>query len=334
VPGLLAHADLVEGFGDRIRAAFAHRGRAVDLLLLPPAPDERLDDDALAAVELACFTGEWRTDPVFTRRFFGALLRAPNLRWVHLPNAGVDDPVFARLLARGVRLTTSSAAKGEPIAQSAIAGLLAIARGFPAWSDAQRRREWRPHEPAPPDLRGQAMVVVGVGSIGGAVARIARAIGLRVVGVRRSPRRADDPVDEIVPPARLGEVAAAADWLVLACPLVAETRGLVDAALLGRLPRGAGLVNVARGAVVDEPALVAALRSGHLRGAYLDVFAEEPLPARSPLWELPGVIVTPHDAGASAGNAGRVAGLFLDNLDRWLSGAPLVGEVASGDGAG
>ena len=171
------------------------------------------------------------------------------------------------------------------------------------------------------------MVVVGPGAIGNEVARLARALGLRVVGVRRSPRREGDHADEIVPPSRLDEVLPGADWLVLACPLTDETRGLIDARRIALLPRGARFVNVARGALVDEPALVAALAEERLGGAYLDVFAEEPLPASSPLWELPRVVVSPHDAGASSGNSGRVAEIFLDNLGRWLRGEPLAGEV-------
>jgi phosphoglycerate dehydrogenase-like enzyme len=119
-----------------------------------------------------------------------------------------------------------------------------------------------------------------------------------------------------------------ADWLLLACPLTDRTRGLVDAAALALLPPGARLVNVSRGEVVDEPALVDALRSGTLSGAYLDVFAHEPLPPDSPLWDMPHVIVTPHTAGHSDGNEARVAALFLDNLKRWNEDQPLLNRVA------
>jgi phosphoglycerate dehydrogenase-like enzyme len=327
VGAVLTDAGFAGRYGERLRHVGAGHGRELVPLLLPTDPEEWLPEEELGRIEVACFTGTWDSDPSFARRFFGSALRAPGLAWMHLPNAGTDHPVFGMLLDRGVRLTTSSSATAEPIAQAAIAGVLWLARGFPAWAEAARRREWRPHRVLPDDLRGRGMVVVGPGAIGNEVARLARALGLRVVGVRRSPRREGDHADEIVPPSRLDEVLPGADWLVLACPLTDETRGLIDARRIALLPRGARFVNVARGALVDEPALVAALAEERLGGAYLDVFAEEPLPASSPLWELPRVVVSPHDAGASSGNSGRVAEIFLDNLGRWLRGEPLAGEV-------
>jgi phosphoglycerate dehydrogenase-like enzyme len=121
----------------------------------------------------------------------------------------------------------------------------------------------------------------------------------------------------------LRDVLPRAQWLLLACPLTPQTQGLIDAAALAMLPRGAQLINVARGEVVVESALVAALQGGHLGGAFLDVFEHEPLPADSALWSLPGVMVTPHSAGPSAGNAARTAAIFLDNLQRWVQGQPL-----------
>ncbi len=267
---------------------------------------------------------------MFTRRFLGSLLHAPHLRWLHLPNAGVDDPVFGRFLERGVRLTTSSGATAEPIAHSAIAGLLALARGFPHWGAAQRRHEWAPLSRAgivPRDLRGQVMVVVGLGAIGTAIARLGQALGLHVIGVRRQPCCPADPVDEWHAPGALAAVLPRADWLVLACPLTDATRGLVDAAALACLPAHAHLINVARGQLVDEEALIAALRERRLAGAYLDVFATEPLPPESPLWDLPNVLVSPHDSSASDGNAARVSELFLRNLGHYAHGEALENEV-------
>lgn len=324
---VLTDALFAERHGARLREIGERHGRDLVPLLLPDDPEAWLPEDDLARIEIACRTGTWDSDPVLARRFFGSALRAPALAWMHLPNAGTDHPVFGMLLDRGVRLTTSSPATAEPIAQTAIAGVLWLARGFPAWSEAARRRSWQPHRELPADLRGQTMVVIGMGAIGNEVARLARALGLRVLGVRRSPRRDSDHADEVVSPARLDEALPAADWLVLACPLTAETRGMIDARRLALLPPGSRIVNVARGGLVDEPALVRALATGRLGGAYLDVFAEEPLPASSPLWDMPQVLVTPHDAGASAGCADRVAAIFLDNLERWLRGEPLPGEV-------
>jgi len=168
--------------------------------------------------------------------------------------------------------------------------------------------------------------VYGLGGIGMEIARLARALGLYVVGVRRTASKTG-PCDEIHTPDKLPELLARSDWLVIACPLTAETRGTINATLLAKLPRGARVINIARGEIVDEPALVAALQSGHLAGAYLDVFAQEPLPPDSPLWDTPNVIVTPHNASASAGNDARVNAIFLDNLKRWNRNEPLINEV-------
>jgi phosphoglycerate dehydrogenase-like enzyme len=150
-----------------------------------------------------------------------------------------------------------------------------------------------------------------------------------VIGIRRSPRRAEDAVDQVETPAALSGLLPRCDWLVIACPLTPQTRGWIDAAAIAALPKGARILNVARGEIVDETALVAALQGGHLAGAYLDVFHTEPLAGESPLWELPNVLVTPHNAGAASGNDRRVLDIFLDNLDRWQRGAPLVNEAAA-----
>ena len=150
---------------------------------------------------------------------------------------------------------------------------------------------------------------------------------MHVIGVRRSPRRPEDPVHEMHTLAALPELLARCDWVVLACPLTPETRRIINAGTLARLPRGARLINVARGEVADESAVIAALRSGQLGGAYLDVFEKEPLPADSPLWNLPNAIVSPHNASASSGNDDRAMRIFLANLVKWAQGKPLQNEV-------
>jgi len=149
---------------------------------------------------------------------------------------------------------------------------------------------------------------------------------MHVIGVRRSPMQPGDPVAEMHPFTALRELLPRCDWVVLACPLSDVTRRIINAGTLALLPRGARLINVARGGVVDQPALIEALQSGHLGGAYLDVFEKEPLPPDSPLWDLPNVLVTPHNALASAGNEHRAAELFLANLGRWARGAALLNE--------
>lgn len=264
-----------------------------------------------------------------TQRFYDALLASASLRWLHFHSAGADRPVYRQLLARGVALTSSAGTNTEAVAQSAVTGLLMLGRRFPALLAAQQRREWAPlvdRPPLPPDLQGQTATIVGWGGIGQAIARILTAIGLRIQAVRSS----NTPIAGGPPSIAYEDIASVlphTDWLVLACPLSGRTRQLIDARALALLPAGAHLVNVSRGDVVEEPALIAALASGRLAGAYLDVFTHEPLPPDSPLWTLPQVIATPHSAGFAAGNAARVEQLFLDNLSRFASGAPLANLV-------
>jgi phosphoglycerate dehydrogenase-like enzyme len=257
------------------------------------------------------------------------LRRSPELQWVHTHSAGADRPIYAELHARGVVVTTSSGANAQVVAQTALAGLLALARRLPQLMAAQRERRWAPLQagPAPCDLAGQTAVLVGWGPIARALQPMLTLLGLQVLVVRRSSSPAGPDV-QTLPHTALPSVLPRADWLVLACPLNAETCGLLDAAALSALPRGAHLINVARGEVVVQAALVDALQSGHLAGAFLDVFEHEPLPPEAVLWTLPGVIVTPHSAGYSDSHAPRVAAIFADNLRRWLAGAPLRYAVA------
>lgn len=302
-------------------------GAGMEVVALPEDREARLSEDVLARVEVAFFSGD--VFPDFSRQFFSAVRKAPNLKWLHAFNVGVDHPIYTEMLARGVRVTTSAGSTAEPIAQTAITALIMLARNFPRWITAQREHRWDPMYPAdfPRDLRGQTAVIVGLGQIGREIARLAQVLGLHVIGVRRSPRQPGDPVDALYTPDRLTELLPRTDWLILACPLTDETRGMVDAAMLARLPKSARLINVGRGEVVDEPALIEALRSGTIAGAYLDVFQQEPLPSDSPLWDLPNVFVTPHNSAAASGNEQRVYEIFVNNLAQWKLGEPLVNEV-------
>jgi len=302
-------------------------GVELELVVLPADPEGRLEAAECARLDLAFFSSD--VIPQHGRQFFSTVRKAPALKWLHVFNAGVDHPIFSEMLARGVRLSTSAGSTAVPIAQTAITGLLMLARNVPRWLRAQQERRWDPMRSPdfPRDLVGQTVVVYGLGSIGSEIARLARVLGLRVLGIRRSPSRPGDPVDELHPPEQLAALLPRADWLVLAAPLTDETRGLINADMLARLPAGARIINVARGEIIDETALVAALRSGRLGGAYLDVFEKEPLPADSPLWSLPDVLVSPHNSAAAQGNDGRVYGMFLANLERWQLGKPLNNEV-------
>ncbi|MFI5316699.1 MAG: D-2-hydroxyacid dehydrogenase [Myxococcota bacterium] len=324
---ILLSARVAERQSESLRRASAAGGLELAPILLPADPDGRVGASDCARIEAAYFSGDLFPDGA--RGFFAAALGAPKLRWLQTFNAGVDHPIFARFLERGVRLTTAAGASAEPIAQTALAGLLMLARGFPHWLDAQRRRVWEPlaAEAIPRDLRGQVLVVFGLGAIGSELARLARAVGLHVIGVRRGAARGGEPVDELCTPDRLREILPRADWLAIACPLNEQTRGAIDAGALALLPRGARLLNVARGEIVDEPALCESLASGRLAGAYLDVFASEPLPRESALWSLPNVIATPPNSAASRGNEARQVEIFLDNLARYARGEPLRNEL-------
>ncbi len=252
---------------------------------------------------------------------YAVLRRSVTLKWIHIHSAGADRPIYVELRARGVTVTTSSGANADVVAQSALAGLLALSRRFPQLMAAQRAHAWAPLLGArePPDLCGQTAVLVGWGPIGQRIGAFLQLLGMQLVVVRQTAIPSTDALKMVTFEA-LHDVLPRADWLVLACPLTDKTRGLLDARALQALPRGACMVNVARGEVVVEAELVAALKSAHLGGACLDVFQHEPLAADSPLWDMENVIVTPHSAGHSSGNALRVTAQFLENLRRWNSG--------------
>jgi len=327
--GILLSKDMVAGYRDALAAAAREAGIEPRVLHLPDDPNGRLAQEDCTRIEVAYLTRDIRYSEHY-QPFGETLAAAPNLKWVHFVGAGVDQhPFLPNLVERRIRLTSSAGANGEPVAQTALAGLLMLARNFPDWWAAQGRREWAPlrGDAVPRDLKGQTVAIIGLGTIGTTVARFCQALGMRVIGVRRSPRQPDDPVDEMHSPAALPGLLPRCDWLVLACPLAPETRRAINAETLARLPRGARLVNVARGGVVDEAAMTAALKSGQLGGAYLDVFENEPLPPDSPLWDLPNVIVSPHNASASSGNEHRGTQIFLANLVKWAQGRPLQNEV-------
>lgn len=303
-------------------------GFRLEPIFVPDDPEARLSPSEVERVELAYFSRDTWTSGL-ARSFFGIVNAAPNLKWLQIFFVGTDNPAYGRIIERGVTITNASGSTAVPIAQTAIAGLLMLSRGFPRWTDAQRRKSWEPiHDgDVPEDLDRQTLVVLGLGAIGTEIARLGKALGLHVVGVRRSPRKGDEPVDELLPPSRLAEVLPRCDWLALACPLTEETRHVVDSGAIARMPRGSRILNIARGEVVDEREMIAALQSGHLAGAYLDVFAQEPLPPDSPLWEMPNVIVTPHNSAAARGNDERGNAIFLRNLRHYALGEEMENVV-------
>lgn len=288
-------------------------------LLLPH--EARLTPDELATIDIAVFSQDlWVQGR--GRPFFGALLTAPNVRWLHMFSAGLDDPVFDGLLQRGVRLSGSAGSSATPIAHTVMLHALALCRTTRAYADAQASAVWQGLDAL--DLEGRTMCIVGMGSIGREVARIAPHFGIRVIGVRRTPTGDEPCVTH--PVSRLRDLLPGVDDLVLTAALTPDSRGMIAARELALLPRGAHVINVGRGELVDEPALVEALQTGHVGGAALDVFAEEPLPAASPLWRAANVIVTPHTAGRTPLSAHRAAEIFTENLGRFARGEQLRNE--------
>lgn len=327
--GILLSKGTLASYRDALATAAREAGIEHRVLHLPDDPQARLAPAECAQIEVAYLTRDIRFSPLY-EAFGETLGAASNLRWVHFVSAAIEQfPFVTALLERGVKLTTSAGSNGEAVAQTALCGLLMLARNFPHWWAAQGRRVWEPlrGDAVPRDLQGQTVAIIGPGTIGMAVARFCRVLGMHVIGVRRTPRRPDDPVDEMHVPAALPGLLPRCEWVVLACPLTPETRHLINAEALARLPRGARLVNVARGELVDETAMIAALESAQLGGAYLDVFEKEPLPPDSPLWAMPNVIVSPHNASASDGNNDRAMQIFLANVARWARGEPLRNEV-------
>ena len=316
-----------EAFGDTLRETGERAGKPVELMTVPEEPGTRISQPDSDRIDCTFLDRDTRFREHTNAAFTDAIVASKSCRWIHLTSSGVNPaPYMDAMYRNGAVVTTSTGSNAEPVAQTGFTGLLMLARGFPAYLEGQRRHEWRPMrgDALPHDLRGQTVVVIGVGAVGKTFAGYARAFGLRVVGVRRSPATPDDPVDELHPPAKLHELLPRADWIVLTCPLTQQTRDLIDARAFAHMKKGARLINISRGEVVDEAALIEALRSGKLAGAALDAHVQEPLPPDSPLWDLPNVIVTPHNASASTGNERRAAEIFIENYRRWALGEPML----------
>ncbi|PCR92142.1 D-2-hydroxyacid dehydrogenase [Natrinema ejinorense] len=254
-----------------------------------------------------------------------ALAAAADLEWVQALSAGTDAYDHDALADRNIALTTVSGIHAKPIGQQVLGYLLYFERRFDRAVAQQQRREWQRYTGG--ELGDRTIGIVGVGAIGSQVADYCRPFDARVIGTKRDPTSSPDAVDEIYGPDGLEAVLIESDYLVLACPLTDETRGLIDADALGTLRDEAVLVNVARGAVVDQPALVDALEADELGGAALDVFEAEPLPDDSRLWDRDDVLVTPHMAGSTPHYWERCADVFLRNYERFREGAALENRV-------
>ena len=255
------------------------------------------------------------------------LPHAPRLAWVHSRSAGIDHVMSPALSETKAIMTNGRGVFSPALAEFAMAGILHFLKDVPRMQRAKEARKWEPYEPEA--LRGKTLGLVGYGDIGQAVARRARAFDMTVLAVRKRVVTDDDGlgVRFLQGPGALLELMRASDAAVVVAALTAETRGLVSAEAIAALRPRSVLVNVARGPVVDEPALVEALRAGRLRGAVLDVFAEEPLPPEHPLWGLDNLLLSPHCADNVPGWLESALTVFLDNLERFRRGEPLRNRV-------
>lgn len=251
------------------------------------------------------------------------------LRWVQATAGGAGEQVRAAGLTEAelarVTITSASGVHAGPLAEFAMFGLLAFTRGLPRLLAGTQARRWE-HYPVA-ELAGRTLLVVGLGSVGREVARLATAFGMHVLAINRTGRAGVAGVEEVRPSRFLADLLPVAHAVVLTLPLTEQTRGLIDAAAISRMRTGAVLVNVGRGGVVHEHALIQALQDGRLAGAALDVFAAEPLPAGSPLWRLPNVLISPHTAALSVHENERIVALFTENLRRYLRGDQMLSRV-------
>jgi len=260
------------------------------------------------------------------------LRAAKSLRWIYSITAAVDQFLYPELISRDIALTNAGSVHGPVVAEHAIAMLLALARRLPSAVRYQERRKWAmeaiwSEQPRPREVRSASLVVVGLGSIGAEVASMAAALKMHVIGVREHPERGTAGAHEIVGYGALDSVIARGDFVVLAAPLTERTRHVIDGRRLQLFKPSAFLINVSRGALVDEAALVKALRERRIAGAALDVFEQEPLSRWSPLWKMPQVLITPHTAFLTENVWQRHYEVFAANLKRYLAGEPLEGVV-------
>ena len=246
------------------------------------------------------------------------------LEWIHFGAAGIEHSIFPELLNSAVQITTSKGMHGDVMAEYALMAILALATGLPHSVDAARQGKWigRELRPLHHSIAGKRLLVLGVGGVGLPVARLAASVGMQVTGIRRTSPGGPLPegLSAVYTAEDLDRLLPETDYLLLALPNTPQTQGIITEERLLALPPDAGLVNMARGVLLDEEALVRVLDQGHLRGAVLDCFATEPLPSSSPLWGHPRVLVTPHIAGNFNQYTSRVIELFLENLHRFLTG--------------
>lgn len=258
------------------------------------------------------------TADVVVASFFPSklLAQASNVRWVQALSSGVDFYDLDTLRERDIALTNVAGIHAELIAEQVLGYMLTFEREIHTGIRQQDRNVWERYQAG--EIRGKTLGIIGLGAIGTQIATYAKAFGMDVIGTKRDPDTPLEDVDEVYPPAGLFDVLSRSDYVVLACPLTDETRGLIGTKELGAMKSDAIVINIARGEVVDEDALIYALQQNVVGGAALDVFKEEPYTTESPLWDLSNVIMTPHMAGATPHKSARVAALFAENYEAYV----------------
>jgi phosphoglycerate dehydrogenase-like enzyme len=300
-------------FVERLRAEFPD-------VEVTQSPSHRQDEDALREADVMI---GWSISPEQLRI-------ATGLRWIYSITVAVDQYIFPQLVASDIIISNATRVHGAVAAEHAITMMLALAKRVHSAVRYQVKRKWALEaiwRERPMEIAGANLLVVGLGSIGGQVAELAAALKMRVTGVRKHPEHKQGGAYQVLGYQQLDEAIPAADFVVLALPLTPQTRQLIDARRLNLFKSNAYLINISRGQLIDEAALIKALREGRLRGAALDVFEEEPLPRRSKLWKMPQVLITPHTAFLSENAWERHYTAFTSNLRRYLAGQPLEGVV-------
>ncbi len=280
-------------------------------------------DRRIGEADVLVVSGLWRNDlPEL----------APRLRFIQSASAGVDQYAREKLAVHGIRLASAQGINARAVSEHAIALILALSRRLPEARDNQAKHFWRGMigdlTRREDELGGKTLLIVGLGRIGGRLAALAKAFDLRVLGVKRNPDAGGEGVESVHGLDELKDLLPQADFVALTCPLTQETENIIDADAIARMKPSAFLINVARGRCVNEAALVAALQEGKIAGAGIDVTTEEPLPASSPLWDLPNALITPHTAGETRRYEDNVIDILIENLDRlWQDDGILRNQI-------
>jgi phosphoglycerate dehydrogenase-like enzyme len=328
---VLITVDMPDALLDRLRAVSPH----IEIDLLPTGDASDFSEEQLGEMEV-----------LYTRQALPEPEQVPNLRWIQFHWSGIDDFVDHSLLRSDMFVTTLSGAAVPQMAEFALTMMMSLGHHLPSMMEDQKEKVWADNKFTrfrPKELRGSTVGIVGYGNIGREIARICKALGAQVLAIKRDLKTLDvsgyvleglgdaeaDIPERLYPPQALPSMASECDFLILTVPLTPETRGLVNAKVFESMKDTAYLIDVSRGGVVDQGALVEALREETIAGAALDVYPVEPLPESSPLWELPNVILSPHVAGTSGQYLERAADLFAENLRRYVANEPLLNRYDS-----